>query len=162
DFVLIPDFLQIFGEVKGDVKRNSLKNLSDENPFLNSNIIFKNSVEKLSISAGIKGIGGPGFGYKAMIYKKKITDMPLFVNNFTTYHKFDVIYDFGDMRLFGIEGELSVQVSDNLKRTGKLNIEDYKPATEQKSYYKPQLRVSSNLNYTINNRLTLKASVAVQ
>ncbi|RYG21605.1 MAG: hypothetical protein EOO07_02215, partial [Chitinophagaceae bacterium] len=120
DFTLIPDFLQLFGEVKGDVNRSSLKNFTDENPFLNSDITIQNSVEKLSISAGIKGTGGPGFGYKARFYSKKITDMPLFVNSFLV-NKFDVIYDFGNTKVLGLEGELSVQVSDNLKWTGKVN-----------------------------------------
>lgn len=162
DFTLIPDFLQLFGELKGDVNRNSLKNFTDENPFLNTHINIQNSVEKLSISAGIKGTGGPGFGYKARFYSKKITDMPLFVNNFDHFNKFDVIYDFGDMKLFGIEGELSVQVSNNLKWTGKLNVEDYKPAAEQESYFKPQLRISSNLLYNINKKLTFSANVVIQ
>ncbi|MBC7614786.1 MAG: TonB-dependent receptor [Pedobacter sp.] len=162
DFTLIPDFLQLFGEIKGDVNRNSLKNFTDENPFLNSNIHIKNSVEKLSISAGIKGTGGPGFGYKARFYSKKITDMPLFVNNFNKFNKFDVTYDFGDMKLFGLEGELSVQVSDNLKWTGKVNMEDYTPASEKESYFKPQLRISSNFLYIINKKLTFSADVAMQ
>lgn len=162
DFTLIPDFLQVFGEIKGDVNRNSLKNFTDENPFLNSNIVIQNSVEKLSISGGIKGTGGPGFGYKARFYSKKITDMPLFVNNFTNFNKFDVIYDFGTMHLLGLEGELSVQVSDALKWTGKVNIEDYKPAVEQESYFKPQLRVSSNFAYTYNKKWSLNASVVIQ
>ncbi|MFA6276319.1 MAG: hypothetical protein WC622_06195 [Pedobacter sp.] len=162
DFTLIPDFLQIFGEVKGDVNRNTLKNFTDENPFLNSNIAIQNSVEKISISGGIKGTGGPGFGYKARFYSKKITDMPLFVNNFADFNKFDVIYDFGTMKLLGLEGEISVQVSDALKWTGKLNIEDYKAASEQESYYKPQLRIGSNLSYTYNKKLNFNASVAIQ
>lgn len=162
DFTLIPDFLQVFGEVKGDVNRNTLKAFTDENPFLNSNINMQNTVEKISISAGIKGTGGPGFGYKARFYSKKITDMPLFVNNFENFNKFDVIYDFGNMKLLGLEGELSVQVSDALKWTGKLNIEDYKPAVEKESFFKPQLRVTSNLMYAYNNKLTFNASVAIQ
>lgn len=162
DFTLIPDFLQLFGEVKGDVNRNSLKNFTDENPFLNANIAIKNTVEKMSISGGIKGTGGPGFGYKARFYSKSITDMPLFVNNFTNFDKFDVIYDFGTMKLLGLEGEISVQVSDNLKWTGKLNIEDYKPAAEQESYYKPQLRVGSNFLFTYNKKLSFNASVVIQ
>lgn len=162
DFTLIPDFLQLFGEVKGDVNRNSLKNFTDENPFLNSNITIKNSIEKLSISGGIKGNGGPGFGYKARFYSKKITDMPLFVNNYSNPNKFDVIYDFGNMKLLGLEGEISVQVSDELKWTGKVNMEDYKPAVEKESYFKPQLRVSSNFSYSFNKKLTLSANVAIQ
>ncbi len=162
DFTLIPDFLQIFGEVKGDVNRNSLKNFTDENPFLNSNIAIQNTVEKMSISGGIKGTGGPGFGYKARFYSKRITDMPLFVNNFNNFNKFDVIYDFGTMKLLGLEGEISVQVSDNLKWTGKINMEDYKPAVETESYYKPQLRIGSNFSYTYNKKLSFNAAVAIQ
>jgi hypothetical protein len=162
DFTLIPDYLQIFGEVKGDVNRNSLKQFTDENPFLNSNINIKNSVEKLSISGGIKGTGGPGFGYKARFYHKKIEDMPLFVNNFNQFNKFDVIYDFGSMKLIGLEGELSVQVSDALKWTGKVNFDDYSPASETQSWYKPLLRVSSDLWFNVTKQLTLTGSVVIQ
>ncbi|MES2830148.1 MAG: TonB-dependent receptor [Bacteroidota bacterium] len=162
DFTLIPDYLQIFGEVKGDVNRNSLKQFTDENPFLNSNITIKNSFEKLSISGGIKGTGGPGFGYKARFYHKTIEDMPLFVNNFANFNKFDVIYDYGSMKLIGLEGELSVQVSDALKWTGKVNFDDYKPAAETQSWFKPLLRVSSDLLYNITKEISLNASVAIQ
>lgn len=162
DFTLIPDYLQVFGEVKGDVNRNSLKNFTDENPWLNSNILIKNSVEKLSISAGIKGTGGPGFGYKARFYMKQIDDMPLFTNNFTDFNKFDVIYDFGKTKITGLEGEISVQVSDALKWTGKLNIDDYKPASETYSWFKPGLKVSSNFLYTYNKKLSFNAAVVIQ
>jgi len=162
DFTLIPDYLQVFGEVKGDVNRNSLKNFTDENPWLNSNILVKNSVEKLSISAGIKGTGGPGFGYKARFYIKQIDDMPLFVNNFADFNKFDVIYDFGKAKITGLEGEISVQVSDALKWTGKLNVDDYKPASETYSWFKPGLKVSSNFLYTYNKKLSFNAGVVIQ
>ena len=162
DFTLIPDYLQVFGEVKGDVNRNSLKNFTDENPWLNSNILIKNSVEKLSISAGIKGTGGPGFGYKARFYMKQIDDMPLFVNNFADFNKFDVIYDFGKAKITGLEGEISVQVSDALKWTGKLNVDDYKPASETYSWFKPGLKVSSNFLYTYNKKLSFNAGVVIQ
>ncbi|WP_443938283.1 hypothetical protein [Pedobacter sp. MW01-1-1] len=162
DFTLIPDFLQVFAEVKGDVNRNSLKNFTDENPWLNSNIFIKNSVEKLNISAGIKGTGGPGFGYKARFYVKQIDGMPLFINNYDNFNKFDVIYDLGKTKVTGIEGEISVQVSDALKWTGKLNIDDYAPSTETYSWFKPGLRVNSNFLYTINKKLSLNADLVVQ
>jgi len=162
DFTLIPDYLQVFGEVKGDVNRNSLKSFTDENPWLNSNIVVKNTVEKLSFSAGIKGTGGPGFGYKARVYVKQFDDMPLFVNNFTDFNKFDVIYDFGKTKLTGLEGEISIQVSDALKWTGKLNIDDWKPASETYSWFKPGLKVSSNFVYTYNKKLSFNAGVVIQ
>ncbi len=162
DFTLIPDYLQVFGEVKGDVNRNSLKSFTDENPWLNSNTVIKNTVEKLSFSAGMKGTGGPGFGYKARVYVKQFDDMPLFVNNFTDFNKFDVIYDFGKTKLTGLEGEISIQVSDALKWTGKLNLDDWKPASETYSWFKPGLKVSSNFVYTYNKKLSFNAGVVIQ
>ena len=162
DFTLIPDYLQVFGEVKGDVNRNSLRGFTEENPWLNSNILIKNTVEKLSFSGGIKGTGGPGFGYKARVYVKQFDDMPLFINNFDNLNKFDVIYDFGKTKLTGIEGELSVQVSDALKWTGKLNLDDWKPAQETYSWFKPGLKVSSNFVYTYNKKLSFNAAVVIQ
>ncbi|WP_443946302.1 hypothetical protein ACJVDH_04110 [Pedobacter sp. AW1-32] len=162
DFTLIPDYLQIFGEVKGDVNRNSLKGFTDENPWLNSNILVKNTIERLSFSGGIKGTGGPGFGYKARFYVKQFDDMPLFVNNFTDFNKFDVIYDFGKTKLTGLEGEITVQVSDALKWTGRLNLDDWKPASETYSWFKPGLKVSSNFLYTYNKKLSFNAAVVIQ
>ncbi|RBQ01887.1 TonB-dependent receptor [Pedobacter miscanthi] len=162
DFTLIPDYLQVFGEVKGDVNRNSLKGFTDENPWLNANAVVKNTVEKLSFSGGIKGTGGPGFGYKARVYVKQFDDMPLFVNNFTDFNKFDVIYDFGKTKLTGLEGEISIQVSDALKWTGKLNLDDWKPASETYSWFKPGLKVSSNFLYTYNKKLSFNAAVVIQ
>ena len=162
DLTLIPDYLQLFAEVKGDVNRNSLKQFTDENPFLNANIDIKNSVEKLSFSAGIKGTGGPGFGYKARVYHKKISDMALFVNNFANPTRFDVIYDFGNTTMTGLEGEISIQVSNSLKWTGKLNFEDYQPAQESASWYKPQMRISSDLLFNVTDKIALNASVAIQ
>jgi len=162
DFTLVPDYLQVFGEVKGDVNRNSMKSFTDENPWLNSNILVKNTVEKLSISAGIKGTGGPGFGYKARFYMKQFDDMPLFINNFDDFNKFDVIYDFGKTKLTGLEGEISIQVSDALKWTGKLNIDDWKPASETYSWFKPGLKVNSNFVYTYNKKLSFNAGVVIQ
>jgi len=162
DLTLIPDYLQLFGELKGDVNRNSLKQLTDDNPFLRSDIEIQNTVEKISFTGGIKGTGGPGFGYQAKIYHKELEQLPLFVNNFNNPSQFDVIYDFGTTKLLGIEGEISVQISNNLKWTGRLNMENYKPASETESWFKPQLRLNSNLFYNVNDKLSFNAAVILQ
>ena len=49
-----------------------------------------------------------------------------------------------------------------MKWTGKVNIDDYKPSVETASYYKPQLKVSSNLMLNFNKKLTFNASVTMQ
>ena len=66
------------------------------------------------------------------------------------------------MKLLGLDGEISVQVSDDLNWTGGLILEQYKPASETESWYKPQARVTSNLRYNFNKQLSFDAEVAVQ
>ena len=162
DLTLIPDYLQLFGEVNGDVNRNTLRDLTNSNPFLGTNQFLENSVEKLNITAGIKGANGPGFGYKVQIYSKKIGNMPLFVNRFGDVSRFDIIYDRGNTNVTGIQGELSVQISNNLFWNGKLIGEQYKPASEMHSWLKPEIRLSSDFAYTIGEKLTLNASIYMQ
>ena len=162
DFTLVPDYLQIFGELKGDVNKNTMKAFTDENPFLGNDISIQNTVEKMSITAGIKGTGGPGFGYKVKAYHKKITDMPLFVNRFEALNQFDVIYDFGNMKLTGLNGEITVQISDAVRWTGGLTMEQYKAARESESWFKPQARLNSNLLVNFNEQLSFNAAVYMQ
>ena len=162
DFTLIPDFLQIFAEVNGDVKRNTIKDQADENPFLGKNIELRNSVEKLAVSLGIKGTAGPGFGYKIKVYSKKISNMALFVNNFANQTRFDVLYDSGSTHLTGVEASMSVQVADNLNWTGKINLEQYKAGKETETWYKPPVFASSDLVYTYDRKFSFTASVYMQ
>lgn len=162
DFTLVPDFLQLFGEVKGDVQRNTLRDFSNQLPFFGNNQILENSVEKLNITAGIKGTGGPGFGYKVQVYSKKIGNLPLFVNRFGDVSQFDIIYDRGNTNITGIEGSLSVQVSNDLTWTGKLIGEQFNPATEMHTWLRPSLRLNSDLIYTIGDKLSLSAAVYLQ
>ncbi len=162
DVELIPEYLQLFAVLKGDVERNSLKKFTDENPFLGPQIQVQNSVEKLNFSLGLKGSGGPGFGYKVRFYSREITDAAFFQNNILKSRVFQVIYDPGTLKNVGLEGEISIQVSDQLKWTGKVNFDDYKPATEEAAYYKPQLRVNSNLMYQITPKIGFQANVVIQ
>ncbi len=162
DLTIVPDFLQLFAEVKGDVKRNTLRDLTDFNPFLGDNQFLENSIEKLNITAGIKGTGGPGFGYKVKIYSQKIGNLALLANRYQDISKFDVIYDRGNTNITGIEGSLSVQIADDLTWTGKVNLEQFKAATEMHTWMRPPVRANSDLAYTIDKKLTLNASVYMQ
>lgn len=162
DLTLIPDFLQIFAEVNGDVNRTTLKDLTDENPFLGPNIELKNSVEKLALSLGIKGTAGPGFGYKIKAFSKKVSDLPLFVNNFANATRFDVLYDTGNTRITGVEAEMSVQISNDFNWTGKINLQQFKSGSETKSWYKPPVFASSDLVYTYDRKFSFTASVYFQ
>lgn len=157
EFPIVPGYATIFGGYTGDVLKSTLKNFSTENPYLAQNIAIKNSIEKSNIYGGIKGNAGSGFGFKAMVSFRTIEDMPLFTNSRLGFERFDVLYDQGNAKVFGLEGELSVKASETLQLTGKLMMNDYNMATEEEAWYKPNFRVSSNARLSFNKKLLFDA-----
>ena len=96
-----------------------------------------------------------------MVYFKTIEDMPLFTNSQTGFQRFDVIYDRGNSKTFGIEGELSVKASETLNLTGRLLMTDYKMGTEDEAWYKPNYRMFSNARLSLNKKFTLDAELVL-
>lgn len=156
---IVPEFATIFGGFTGDVERASLRNLFSENPYLSKNVPIINSVEKTNIYGGIKGNGGASLGYKAMVFYKKIDDMPLFVNNATHPEQFDVIYD--DAKVTGLEGEISVKVSEAFTWLGRVNINTYSMDTQEKAWFKPEFRLFTNARFSINKKFTIDGEMVV-
>ena len=127
---IVPGYATIFGGYTGDVLKSTLREFSSVNPYLAQNIAIKNAIEKSNIYGGIKGNAGSGFGFKAMAFFKTVEDMPLFVHSQNGFEQFDVIYDQGNSKNFGIEGELSVKASETLFVTGKVLMNEYSMGNE--------------------------------
>ncbi|HEY1025826.1 MAG TPA: hypothetical protein VGE26_11720 [Sphingobacteriaceae bacterium] len=153
------EYAIIFGGVKGDVVKTSLKELTYENPFLDNNIALMNAVEKTNVYGGIKGNAGSGFGFRMMAYLKKTDNMPLFVNNPGTPSRFLMTYDGGESKVAGIEGELSIKASDVFTLTGKAQANHYDMATEEEAWFKPGLKVSGTGRLQVNKKLGFDAEV---
>ncbi|TCK85750.1 TonB-dependent receptor [Albibacterium bauzanense] len=159
---VVPEFVSIFGSVKGDVNRTSLRSLAQSNPYLNENIAIRNTIDRLNITAGVKGNVGATFGYKASVFYRKVEDLPLFVNSPNEPKKFDLIYDAGIDKatsISGLEGEINVRVSETVNIGGKLNISDYKLSTEREAWFMPKVQISSNARINISEKVFLNAEV---
>lgn len=156
---IVPGYATVFGGYTGDVLKSTIRNFSSENPFLAPNTNIKNAIEKSNIYGGIKGNAGAGLGFKATAFFKTIQDMPLFVNNITSSEKFDVVYDEGNSKNFGFEGELSVKASETLFLTGRLLINEYNMATQKEGWYKPNFRLFSNARLSLQKKFMLDAEL---
>ncbi|MEJ7778374.1 MAG: TonB-dependent receptor [Daejeonella sp.] len=159
---VITDYAILFGGLSGDALKTSLRDLGMENPYLSKNISIQNSLEKMNIHAGLKGNTGAEFGYKVLAYYKTVGDLQLFMNDPAQVNRFNVIYDNGNSKIFGFEGQLSVKASDVLSITGKANLYDYELATQQEAWFKPSLRLSSNARAQLSQKLFVDGELLFQ
>ncbi|NEU08154.1 hypothetical protein GZH53_07510 [Flavihumibacter sp. R14] len=159
EFPIAAEYAVLFAGLNGDVLKTSIRDLSVENPYLGKDYLVKNAIEKMNLFGGVKGNAGAGVGFKAMAYYKRIEDLPLFVNDPYNVSRFNVIYDDGVSSILGFEGEMSFKVSSAIDISGKAEAASYKMATEKEAWFKPAIRLSSNLRGRVNEKLSLDAEI---
>ncbi len=162
---VIPKYLRIFVEAKGDVNRSSLRDFSMINPFLGQNIDIKNSVDQLDLDAGLKGTLAPGLGFKVSVFRNSVKNMPLFVSNFdftNGYNRFKVIYDGGRSRVSGLNGELDFKASDDLDIFGRVEFKDYQMATVAQPWNLPKFKLTAGTVVHINSKFDVTGSLLVR
>ncbi|HVV54823.1 MAG TPA: TonB-dependent receptor, partial [Mucilaginibacter sp.] len=157
---VIPKYIRIFAEVRGDVNKTSLKDLADENPFIEQDINIKNSVDRLDLSLGLKGMFAPGLGFKATIFRNSVKNMPMFVSDFTnTFNKFAVIYDGGNATVTGFNGELDFKQSEDLDIFGRVEFRNYQLATEPQAWNLPKFKLTAGTTIHLTKQLSINGSV---
>jgi hypothetical protein len=157
---VIPKYVRLFAEVKGDVNKTSLRDLAESNPFIENNININNSVDRLDIAVGLKGTIAPGVGFKATVFRNSIKDMPLLVSDFgTTGNKFGVIYDNGNSRVSGLNGELDVKISDDVDVFGRAEFRDYQMASEAEPWNLPKFKLTAGTMLHITKQLTINGTL---
>ncbi|MCO5949712.1 hypothetical protein [Mucilaginibacter flavidus] len=159
---VIPKYVRIFVEAKGDVNKTSLHDFAMANPFIGQNIDIKNSVDQLDIAAGIKGTLAPGFGFKFTVFRNEIKNMPLFVSDFnlaTGYNRFKVIYDGGRSRVNGLNGELDYKASEDVDVFARIEFKDYQMATVAEPWNLPKLVFKGGTVFKIDNKISISGTV---
>ncbi|MFD1255807.1 hypothetical protein ACFQ3S_03280 [Mucilaginibacter terrae] len=169
EYQVVPEYVRLFAEAKGDVNRTSLRSLSEINPFLNQNINIKNSVDKLDVAVGLKGRLFAGLGFKASVFRNSVSDLPLFLSAIqpmvanpaipTGNNRFNVVYDNGKARVTGFNGELDYKASDNLNIFGRAEFRDYKLATQTEAWNLPKFKLTAGTAIHISNKVDINGSL---
>ncbi len=164
DFAVVPQFAHLFGGINGDVNKTSLRELSQENPWLAENIAIRNSLDRMHIFGGIKGNAGATFGYKVQAFYKRIESMPFYMNSLYSPYKFDVIYESGEnaSTIVGLEGEINVRVSETVSLGGKVNFNEFDLQTQDEAWFLPKMRLAANTRINVSDKLYLDGELLFQ
>src|SRR5690606_2365214 len=160
DFALAPEYLHIFGGVNGGVKKASYREFARQNPVLGPRPGIQNMVERLNFYGGIEGNAGATCGYKVKAIYRQLEGMPLFVNRPSAPFQFEMVYD-GDgdkaVKHVGLEGEINVRLSELVNLGGRLNIDQYTSAQEEKAWHTTKLGLAANARFNISEKLYIDA-----
>ena len=75
------------------------------------------------------------------------------------FNRFKVIYDGGRAKISGFNGELDYKASDDVDVFGRVEIKDYKLATEAQPWNLPKFKLTAGTNLHISNKVNLNGTL---
>ena len=163
---IVKNYLNIYGGVTGDLKTNTYKGFSEENPYISPTLLITQTLEKLNLFVGFNGKINNNLGFNIKASYKKEEDKPLFLRNasksdgtnnsvngttlkgYEYGNSFNVYYD--DVKTTSIFSEIEYDYSNNLSfgLQGTYNIYKLENATE--AWNLPTIETSISTKYKKN------------
>ena len=157
--------LGIFAGWRGDITKNSYRNLVKYNPFMFSRPKIKNT-EIDEYYGGIKGKVS-AFDYSAQIGWSNNKNLALFLSDTTDLkRRFNIIYD--TVKIANIRAAVTLTAIENLELTGTISQNIYTAKKQKAAWGLPSLDVNVSAKYKVfedvkaNTMANLKASLFVQ
>ncbi len=143
----------------GNVDRNSLRTLANDNPFVSSQFELRNTAERFRAFGGIRGSVSSSMSFNVGVSQSRYTDMPMFFNDtlISLQNKFGVVYDNANM--FRVGGQLSYRKLEKLKVYLRADYTNYNMDREEYAWHRPSLEVSLGGRYDMADKLIIKTDL---
>ena len=155
---LYKDYLVIYNEWIGHLEFNSLRTLSDENPFLAQSIKYNDYRIEERNFVGFKGNVAIGIDYDARFSQIVYYRMPLLVNDTSVFKTFNLVYD-DKMKVWNGHVSLGYQLADFLKIRTSFDYFNYNPEDNMQAWHLPTFKANASATYHFDHKLILKADV---
>ncbi|MCE7064757.1 TonB-dependent receptor [Dyadobacter sp. CY326] len=149
--------LHIFAGWNGDMVRNTLKSMLDENQWLGPNVQILNTDKDYEISAGVKGEGFGGFNYEGKVAYTQYQNFYYFNNSLADTSKFSIIYDPGKTKVLIISAQAGYSFNDLFKTSLKANFYDYSVSDLEEPWHRPDLTLNWFNALAISKKLFVTA-----
>lgn len=154
---MIPDYLTLFAGVDGNVEKNSYRNLSDENPWIQS-IIKTEWQRHWNVYGGISGNISQKVNFSTQVFWKSFKNMAFFINTNDAgiatqpLNKFYALYDNGNV--FGGNVELTLSASKMVNIFTGFTYNSYSLDSLPFAYQKPTTEFKLGAEVKITEKIT--------
>lgn len=158
-YSLFDDLIIPYAGITGSKDRNGLKTLSDENPFIVSDLNLVNTNKKYDIYGGVRGTISSKSEFNAFVSYKKFKDHVFFIMDTLSLlnNQFDVVYD--ELEQFTIGGELAYNDGEKLSLFTKAEVFSYSTKDLTEAWNLPSFKWTVGGTYDMQNKLLIKLEV---
>lgn len=158
-----PNLLYFSIGFDGDVVRNTLGSLLEENPYLRSQVPLLNTRKDQEFFISSKGTIIGGFSYNTRLSYGKYRDLYLFNvydgNPRFESRKYDVLYDNQSVPFFTGNLQLNYQPTNAIRSNINFNYYYYDIKSFEKAFHRPTIDLKFTNSFVINERFVASADL---
>lgn len=148
--------------LRGGLKQNTYRALTQENGFLLPNIHLNNTHRAIDLYGGIKGSISKSISFNVGVSYANVKNLALFVTD-TTYslgNKFDVIYDTANV--FTAEGSISYQLKEKIKVDAIARFYSYSMKNQAYAWHIPNLEIILRGKYNLLDKFIFNLDLTLE
>jgi len=145
--------------VSGGMQKNTLKEYSDDNPFISSNLPMDFTNHKFRVNFGLGSTISRELDFNLQLHYNSLEHAPLYVTDYSSLYDntFKVVYDDYDEVRF--RAGFAWQKQESLRILLMADYYIYNMTKELYAWHKPQFKVTLSGNYNIGNKILVKAEL---
>lgn len=155
----LSDHLRIYAGLTGDLKKNTYRAFTLENPFLGKNILLLNTNEKLEFFGGFRGNITSQLGFKTQVSYLTMDNMPFFINAPGDSTRFTLMYDGPNSNLLHFTAEATFQQSEKFRLAAQLHAYKFDMAVLLHPWHHPGFKASLLATYNIGGKFLLNGEL---
>lgn len=157
-YALADEYLVAYGGLTGGLMKNSLRSISELNPFIASDVNVRNTVERLRVYGGVKGSLTDEFNFNVGVGYRSLDKMLLFVNLDSALNYFTTTYSGNNTNVVKASAELQYKQYERLMLNVKANYYSYTIVNNQ-AWNLPTFDLKLSGRYNFQNKVIGYAEV---
>lgn len=142
------------------LKRFSYRSLTEENPWLISDIQPLNTWSAFRLYAGLRGAFSSFLAFNAKVaYTPQVQNQYFFVNDTSAGNWNKLTYVTDNASLLEVNSEVTWQNHEKLKIIARADFRGYTLDNEEKAWYVPSLRMSLGVNYKLGDKISAQLAL---
>jgi hypothetical protein len=150
-----------YAGASGGLIKNSLRTLSNENPFIDTTISYVNTNNKYSLYGGLKGNLSSNTSYDVKGSYSQMDSLYFYTIDYsganTLYNHFNIIYD--NASVTNLSGALKYQLREKIHFIAKGNYYIYKTKNLTRAYHKPDYDLTLSAIYNLKSKIILRGDI---
>ncbi len=135
--VTIGEVFTVFGGISGDMQRNYLRQIINENPYVNDRLQVLNTSKASEIYGGIKRQLGGALSFDVRASLARYKNMYFYVNSSRDSSRFDLIYNRDFTNVFNLSTELVYDAGKRFRIAGKADFYKYTVKNVEQPWHRP-------------------------